>query len=75
MQELYAQKPIVFSTWSHKFWKHPSVEITVIGKNGDNNPKWTIDSIEQQAYNIDEDDEKQAEMDVWKIECFFAIFT
>ena len=32
MQELYAQKPIVFSTWSHKFQQHSSVEITVIGK-------------------------------------------
>ena len=65
MKEIYAPKTINFSKWSCKFRKYPDVDITVLGRNGDNNPQWTIPSIEHRAYNVEEeDDEKQPEMDI-----------
>ena len=63
LQETYAPKKIVFSKWSYRFRKHPDVDIVILGRNGDNNPRWTIPSVRYRAYNIDKDDEKQPEMD------------
>ena len=64
LQETYAPKKIVFSKWSYRFRKHPDVDISILGRNGDNNPRWTIPRIRHRAYNIDkDDDEKQPELD------------
>ena len=63
LQETYAPKKIVFSKGSYRFRKHPGVDVIILGRNGDNNPRWTIPSIRHRAYNIDKDDEKQPELD------------
>ena len=63
LQETYAPKKIVFAKWSYRFRKHPDVDISILGRNGDNNPRWTISSIRHRFYNIDKDDEKQPELD------------